>query len=235
MLFLQLWPNLWRPNPRVRVHDLHHKDAEKSNDPHQMNLENLTGRTRHLHPEKFITRRTELLQKKPLKQLSLYNDSLTVKEKPSDHVCSTRTELELVQALRRRALAFDLIGLISYETMNNYHADLPSHLQEDAPPGYCNTTTNSLGTLGPRPLRLLFPFALLLSFLEGRSGLAGAGGVSSCLRLLALLAGAPGLAGAPCFGGLLAKGSRWKLTLGLVKTFGSSISRGNSPDVFLFM
>ena len=50
----------------------------------------------YLHPEKFITRRTELLQKKPLKQLSLDNDSLTVKEKPSDHVCSTRTELELV-------------------------------------------------------------------------------------------------------------------------------------------
>lgn len=98
----------------------------------------------YLHPEKFITRRTELLQKKPLKQLSLDNDSLTVKEKPSDHVCSTRTELELVQALRRRALGFDLIGLISYETMNNYHADLLSHLQEDAPPGYCNTTVTQV-------------------------------------------------------------------------------------------
>ena len=61
----------------------------------------------YLHPEKFITRRTELLQKKPLKQLALDSESLTVKEKPNDLTCSTRTELELFQAFRRRALAFD--------------------------------------------------------------------------------------------------------------------------------
>lgn len=94
----------------------------------------------YLHPEKFVTRRYELSQKKPLKQLALDNDSLTVKERPVDHTCSTRTELELVQALRRRALAFDLVGLVTYETMNAYHAELLSHLQEDAPPGYSNTT-----------------------------------------------------------------------------------------------
>ena len=57
-----------------------------------------------------------------------------------DHTCATRTELELVQAFRRRALAFDLVGLLPYETMNAYHAELLSHLQEDAPPGYSNTT-----------------------------------------------------------------------------------------------
>ena len=94
----------------------------------------------YLHPEKFVTRRFELAQKKPPKQLALDNESLTVKENPVDHTCSTRTELELVQAFRRRALAFDLVGLIPYETMNSYHAELLSHLQEDAPPGYANTT-----------------------------------------------------------------------------------------------
>ena len=66
--------------------------------------------------------------------------------------------------------------------------------------------TSSLGAFGPRPLRLLFPFPLPLPFLEGRSGLAATEGASSCLRLLALLVGAPGLAGAAFFGGLLAKG-----------------------------
>jgi hypothetical protein len=64
----------------------------------------------YLHPEKFVTRRAELLQKRPLKQLALDQDSLTVKEKLLDLSCSTRTELELVQAFRRRALAFDLLG-----------------------------------------------------------------------------------------------------------------------------
>ena len=94
----------------------------------------------YLHPEKFVTRRFELAQKKPPKQLALDNESLTVKEHPVDHTCSTRTELELVQAFRRSALAFDLVGLISYETMNSYHGEPLSHLQEDAPPGYSNTT-----------------------------------------------------------------------------------------------
>ena len=91
----------------------------------------------YLHPEKFATRRAELLQKRPQKkQLSLDQDSLTVKEKPIDMTCQTRTELELVQAFRRRALAFDLVGIVSYETMNSYHADLMGHLQEEPPPGY---------------------------------------------------------------------------------------------------
>ena len=98
----------------------------------------------YLPPEKFITRRYELLQKKPPKQLTLDNDNLTIKDKPQDHVCSTKTELELLQAFRRRALAFDLVGLVPYEVMNAYHADLMGHLQDDAPPGYSNTTVTQV-------------------------------------------------------------------------------------------
>ena len=98
----------------------------------------------YLHPEKFVTRRSELLHKKPTKQLSLDQDSLTVKEKPLDMVCTTRTELELVQAFRRRALAFDLVGLTSYEIMNTYHAELLSHLQEDPPPGYTQVSVTQV-------------------------------------------------------------------------------------------
>ena len=98
----------------------------------------------YLHPEKFVTRRAELLQKKPAKQLSLDQDSLTVKEKPLDMVCNTRTELELVQAFRRRALAFDLVGLAPYELMNGYHAELLSHLQEDPPPGYTQVSVTQV-------------------------------------------------------------------------------------------
>jgi hypothetical protein len=98
----------------------------------------------YLHPERFITRRSELLQKKPQKQLALDSDSLTVKEKPFDHVCSTRTELELVQAFRRRALAFDLIGLVSYEIMNSYHAELMGHMQEEPPPGYSSVSVTQV-------------------------------------------------------------------------------------------
>ena len=98
----------------------------------------------YLPPERFVTRRFELLQKKPPKQLTLDNESLTIKEKPSDYVCSTRTELELVQAFRRRALAFDLVGLVPYEIMNTFHSELMGHLQDDAPPGYSNTSVTQV-------------------------------------------------------------------------------------------
>ena len=98
----------------------------------------------YLHPEKIITRRVEILQKKPQKQLALDSDSLTVREKPSEHTRNTRTELELVQAFRRRALAFDLIGLVSYEVMNSYHADLMEHMQEEPPPGYSNVSVTQV-------------------------------------------------------------------------------------------
>ena len=98
----------------------------------------------YLHPEKFVTRRSELLQKRPTKQLALDQDSLTVKEKQTDMTCSTRTELELVQALRCRALAFDLVGLAKYELMNTYHAELLGHLQEEPPPGYSQVSVTQV-------------------------------------------------------------------------------------------
>lgn len=90
----------------------------------------------YLHPEKFTTRRQELAAKKPPKELSLDSGHLTIKDKDVLHSCSTATELEVTQALRRRALAFDLIGLCSYNSMNGYHTELLQHMQEEPPPGY---------------------------------------------------------------------------------------------------
>eukprot|EP00435_Cladocopium_sp_Y103_P022209 s1821_g5.t1 len=94
----------------------------------------------YIGPEKFVTRRYELQQKRPSKELVLDHNSLTVKDKQGDFSCSTKSELELFQALRRRALTFDLLGLCSYDIMNSYHSELLQHMQEDAPPGYSATT-----------------------------------------------------------------------------------------------
>ena len=69
---------------------------------------------------------------------------MTVKEAEVDLLCSTRTELELIQALRRRALAFDLVGLCRYSIMNTYHADLCLHLQEEAPSGYARVSVEQV-------------------------------------------------------------------------------------------
>ena len=57
---------------------------------------------------------------------------------------AAETELELAQAFRRRALAFDLVGLCSYDVMNNYQSELVAHLQESPPPGYSHFSIQQL-------------------------------------------------------------------------------------------
>ena len=90
--------------------------------------------------EKFVTRRFELQQRKPGKEIILDQNALTVKDKQSEYTCSTRTELELFQAMRRRALTSDLVGLCRYEVFNSYHSELLQHLQEEPAPGYTKTS-----------------------------------------------------------------------------------------------
>ena len=87
-------------------------------------------------PERFHTRRQELLNKKPNKELAIDASQLVVREKNAEMTCPTGTELEVVNALRRRALAYDLTQLCPYEVMNSYHAELIDHLSQPAPPGY---------------------------------------------------------------------------------------------------
>ena len=90
----------------------------------------------YLGPEKFPTRRNELLQKKPSKEITIDQSQLIVKEKQAEPTCSTITELEVSNAFKRRALAFDLAGAITYSVMAAYHADLLDHLHLPSPPGY---------------------------------------------------------------------------------------------------
>ena len=90
----------------------------------------------YLGPEKFPTRRNELMQKKPSKEITIDQSQLIVKEKQAELTCSTITELEVSNAFKRRALAFDLAGAITYSVMAAYHADLIDHLHLPSPPGY---------------------------------------------------------------------------------------------------
>ena len=92
----------------------------------------------------FHTRRQELLNKKPGKELSIDASSLVVKDKPADLTCSTNTELEVVNALRRRALAYDLTQLCPYDAMNAFHAELIDHLSQPAPPGYSSVSLHQI-------------------------------------------------------------------------------------------
>ena len=98
----------------------------------------------YLDPQKFSTRRAELTNQKSQQSLHLEQGTITVKEKMSEVLCPTRTELEVVQALRRRALAFDLMNACPYNVMNRYHSELVAHMQEAPPPGYAQVTVTQL-------------------------------------------------------------------------------------------
>lgn len=74
--------------------------------------------------------------KKTAKEIAIDQTSLIVKDKTQDLMCSTTTELDTTNAMRRRSLAFDLVKACSYHTMNSYHAELFDHLHMQAAPGY---------------------------------------------------------------------------------------------------
>ena len=81
---------------------------------------------------KFITRKFELQQKKPGKEIIL-DDTLTAKEQ-NDYNCSTRTELELFQSMRRVHLHLISLVCADMKVFNAYHSELLQHLQKDPPP-----------------------------------------------------------------------------------------------------
>ena len=71
-----------------------------------------------LLPEKFGTRRAEISAKKQGRELIIDGTGIAIKEKPTTIVCSLATELDVVMALRRRALAFDLIGVAPFNVIS---------------------------------------------------------------------------------------------------------------------
>ena len=98
----------------------------------------------YLGPEKFPTRRNELMQKKPSKEVSIDQSQLVVKDKQPELTCPTVTELQIANAFKHRALAFDLAGASAYDIMAAYHADLMDHLHLPAPPGYTPVSAHQI-------------------------------------------------------------------------------------------
>lgn len=95
----------------------------------------------YLPPHKFVSRKAELGLDKPKKELTIEaNSTVTVKDKSQELTCSTSTDLHLQEALTRRALALDLVGVATFARVEAYTRFLMSQLQNDAPPGYNRTS-----------------------------------------------------------------------------------------------
>ena len=91
----------------------------------------------YLEPDNFPTRRSELMQKKPNKEISIDQSQLVVKDKQLDLTFPTVTELEISNALKRCALASDLVGVCTYDVMATYsvslHVRKAKHIQAKCP------------------------------------------------------------------------------------------------------
>ncbi|CAE7324463.1 unnamed protein product [Symbiodinium sp. CCMP2592] len=93
-----------------------------------------------LAPEKFGTRRAEISSTKNQKELVIDGTGVAVKEKVQSIQCAINSDLDLVLALRRRALAFDLVGILTFDVANRYHQALVQRLRESPPPDYAKVS-----------------------------------------------------------------------------------------------
>ena len=92
----------------------------------------------YLSPNRFTTRAQEVLSQKPQKDLIL-DASHSVKVRDSfthNSQCDVADPLALSQALTRRSLALDLVGVASFSKAESWNRELLRHLQQSPPPGH---------------------------------------------------------------------------------------------------
>ena len=99
---------------------------------------------RYIEPAKCGSREAEVATSRKDKQLKIEVSSLSIKKTKTipDEDISTAYKLSL--CLRRRAIAYDLAGLLTFATMEQYVDQLMRRLHVDAPPGYQATSISQL-------------------------------------------------------------------------------------------
>ena len=102
------------------------------------------GTPMYLEPHRFTTRSAEVAREKPGKELILDQTNLTVKEIENKDKCPMQGELQVFQALTRRSLACDLMGVCTFRTMERWHRFLMDSMQIAAPPGYKSATIEQI-------------------------------------------------------------------------------------------
>ena len=98
----------------------------------------------YLQPHKFGTRSAEVAKDRPAKELVIDAQNLRVADgKHSDKVAMSN-EFELSQALTRRSLACDLVGICSFSSMERWHRYLFNHLTSSPPPNFNKPTMEQI-------------------------------------------------------------------------------------------
>ena len=101
---------------------------------------------KYLHPSKCITRAMEISAQKPPKELKLDSSGtgIVVKEASNQQECPVHGELDLMEALTRRSLAFDAVGLVRFSTFNTWINWMFQSIRQQPPPNFQKATLTQL-------------------------------------------------------------------------------------------
>lgn len=102
---------------------------------------------KYIPPGKCITRLQEVTAMKP-KELPLdaSGQGILVKETQNEQSCSTNTELDVLEAMTRRSLAFDAIGLVDYDVFEGWVRHMFQMVRQAWPGVQAPTMTQLLRT-----------------------------------------------------------------------------------------
>ena len=103
-----------------------------------------TRQLQYIEIAKLTSREHEVLYSKSSKQLHVDADKLLVKEESKVPDQAASTELQVLEALKRRGVAFAFIDALSWEVHERYLQSLFNHLRTEAPDGYVKTTLQQL-------------------------------------------------------------------------------------------
>jgi len=79
--------------------------------------------------EKLATREHEVLFSKTSQQLHVDSDKLLVKEEAKTPDQAATTELQVLEALKRRGVAFAFVDMMSWDSNERYLQTLFSHIR----------------------------------------------------------------------------------------------------------
>ena len=104
------------------------------------------GEIKYIAPNKCMTRQQEILGEKPDKQIKIdeAKGSLVFKDAPQEHDTDVSSDLALRQAMARRALAMDLVGMASYSAVMKFVNRMFNFMAQTPAPGYAKISHTQL-------------------------------------------------------------------------------------------
>ena len=97
-----------------------------------------SGELKYVAPNRCLTRQLELTGAKPEKQVKLddMKSGLVIRDAQPEHTIPLSTDLSLYQAMTRRALAMDLVGLATYSTIMKWNSRMFNMMSQSGAPGF---------------------------------------------------------------------------------------------------